>query len=141
MSAGVREFARAVDDPEGVFGVAQWFPGSGHEVTLGPGEEEFMRTLRGGRGNVPDYPAVQAAAGAVIAAHCARIAGSTRREDLWAAAASLDTSTLFGGFRIESRHRRPGEARDGAGPLDGGRARSSPARPREYAARHLTIST
>ena len=28
IAAGVREFGRAVDDPEGVFGIAQWSPGS-----------------------------------------------------------------------------------------------------------------
>ena len=100
VSAGVRDFAEAVDDPEGVFGVAQWFPGSGHEVELGPGEDEFMRAYVAAGGGVPDYPAVQAAAGAVIAAHCARATGSTRRADLWTAAASLNTSTLFGAFRI-----------------------------------------
>jgi ABC-type branched-subunit amino acid transport system substrate-binding protein len=101
VSAGVREFARAVGDPEGVFGIAQWFPGSQQEVLLGPSEEEFLRACAAAGGGVPDYPAVQAAAGAVIAAHCAKLAGSTRRENLWAAAASLDTSTLFGGFRID----------------------------------------
>lgn len=101
VSAGVREFARAVDDPEGVFGIAQWFPGSEQEVLLGPSEEEFLRACAAAGGGAPDYPAVQAAAGAVIAAHCAKLAGSMRREDLWAAAASLDTSTLFGGFRID----------------------------------------
>ena len=48
-----------------------------------------MRAYTAAGGGVPDYPAVQAAAGAVIAAHCARLAGSTRRADLWTAAASL----------------------------------------------------
>jgi hypothetical protein len=140
VAAGVREFAHVVDDPDGVFGVAQWFPGAaqqtrlgrkpegsgrhetigrkpegsgrhetigrkpegsgGHE-TIGPGEEVFLRACAASGGGVPDYPAAQAAAGAVIAAHCARLAGSTKREDLWAAAASLDTSTLFGGFRVD----------------------------------------
>lgn len=101
VSAGVREFARAAGGPEGVFGIAQWFPGSEQEVLLGPGEEEFLRACAAAGGDVPDYPAVQAAAGAVIAAHCAKLAQSTRRENLWAAATSLDTSTLFGGFRID----------------------------------------
>ena len=101
MAAGVREFAQAVDDPEGVFGIAQWFPGSGHEVLLGPREEEFLRAYAASGGGMPDYPAAQAAAGAVIAVHCARMAGSTNRDDLWAAAADLETSTLFGGFRID----------------------------------------
>jgi hypothetical protein len=98
IAAGVREFARAVDDPQGVFGIAQWFAGSGHEVLIGPTEVEFLATYSE---TSPDYPAVQAAAGAVLAAHCARLAGGTAREDLWAAATALDTSTLFGGFRID----------------------------------------
>jgi hypothetical protein len=101
VSAGVREFARAAGDPEGVFGIAQWFPGSEQEVLLGPGEEEFLRACAAAGGGVPDYPAAQAAAGAIIAAYCARLAQSSGREDLWAAAASLDTSTLFGAFRTD----------------------------------------
>ena len=100
ISAGVQEFARAIDNPEGVFGIAQWFPGSRHQVVLGPSEEEFLRAYAAAGGGVPDYPAVQAAAGAVIASHCTRVAGTVQREGLWSAAASLDTSTLFGGFRI-----------------------------------------
>ena len=59
------------------------------------------RAYAGRAGSVPDYPAVQAAAGAVIATHCARLAGGTSRDALWAAAADLETSTLFGGFRID----------------------------------------
>ena len=99
VAAGVREFAQAVDDPDGVFGIAQWFPRSGHEVLLGPGEQDFLDAYPAA--GLPDYPAAQAAAGGVLAMHCAELAGSTRREDLWAAAVTLDTSTLFGGFRIE----------------------------------------
>jgi len=100
IAAGVREFGRVVSDPEGVFGIAQWFPGSSHEVLLGPAEDDFLRAYPG---TTPDYPAVQAAAGAMIAAHCARLAGGIARDGLWAAAAALDTSTLFGGFRIDPR--------------------------------------
>ena len=98
IAAGVREFSDAVDDPEGAFGIAQWFPGSSHDVLIGPGEDEFVSAYPGA---APDYPAVQAAAGAVIAANCARLAGTTRPGDLWSAAAALDTSTLFGAFRID----------------------------------------
>jgi len=100
VAAGVREFSRAVEDPGGVFGVAQWFPGAAGDVALGPPEEDFLRAYSGAAGAWPDYPAAQAAAGAVIAARCAR-AGGTSRAALWAAAAGLDTSTLFGGFRID----------------------------------------
>lgn len=101
VSAGVREFAQAVNDPEGVFGIAQWFPGSQRRALLGPSEEDFLRACAIAGDGSPDYPAAQAAAGAVIASHCARIAGSTLREDLWEAASALDTSTMFGGFRID----------------------------------------
>ena len=43
----------------------------------------------------------QAAAGAAIAVRCAELAGSTGSTDLWAAAAGLVTSTLFGPFGID----------------------------------------
>ena len=102
IAAGVREFGRAVDDPEGVFGIAQWFPGSRNKVTLGPPEDDFLRAYAERGGLVPDYPAVQAAAGAVIATHCARLADGTNRDALWAAAAGLETSTLFGDFKIDA---------------------------------------
>lgn len=98
VSAGVQAFAEKVNSPDGVFGIAQWFPGSLHQALLGPGEEEFLRAYIG---DVPDYPAVQAAAGAVIASHCAQLAESIERQALWEAAATLDTCTLFGGFRVD----------------------------------------
>lgn len=100
IAAGVREFAHAVSNPGGVFGIAQWFPGASHKAVIGPGEDDFLRAYAVAGGGVPDYPAVQAAAGAALAVHCARLAGSTGRGELWAAASELDTSTLFGGFRI-----------------------------------------
>lgn len=100
IAAGVREFGHVVDDPDGVFGIAQWFPGSGARVELGPSEGEFVSACSGDA--QPDYPAVQAAAGAIIATHCARLAGSTSRDDLWAVAIGLQTSTLFGDFKVDS---------------------------------------
>lgn len=101
IAAGVYEFASMVDDPEGVFGIAQWFPGDNHQVEIGPEEEAFLHVHHRLGGSAADYPAVQAAAGAVLATHCARTVGSTRREDLWAIGTSLDTSTLFGRFKID----------------------------------------
>jgi len=83
--------------------IAQWFPGSKAEAEIGPSEDKFMDAYAGRAGMLPDYPAVQAAAGAIIATHCARLAGTASREDLWAAAAGLETSTLFGGFKIDPR--------------------------------------
>jgi hypothetical protein len=103
VAAGVREFSQAIGDPEGVFGIAQWFPGSAGNVSTGPAEREFLRAYGGTSGAHPDYPAVQAAAGAALAVHCAELAGTTRPGDLWAAAVSLQTSTLFGAFGIDGR--------------------------------------
>ena len=100
VAAGVREFADEVEDPEGIYGVAQWFPGSTTRAELGPPEGTFLAAYATVTDQPVGYPGVQATAAAVVAAHCARQAGSTARGQLWVRAAALDTATLFGGFRI-----------------------------------------
>ena len=100
VAAGVREFGNAITNPAGTFGIAQWFPHTGQRPQLGPTEEQFL-TAYGTPTALPDYPAAQAAAAAAIAAHCARLAGTTRPEPLWRAASSLNTTTLFGAFKID----------------------------------------
>ncbi len=102
VAAGVHEFSEAAGDPEGIFGIAQWFPGSSVAAT-GPAESDFLMAYAGSIGSQPGYPAVQAAAGAAVALRCAELAGSTGRADLWAAATGLDTSTLFGPFAIDAQ--------------------------------------
>jgi ABC-type branched-subunit amino acid transport system substrate-binding protein len=101
VAAGVREFSQVGGDPDGVFGIAQWFPGRGHHVTLGPAEDHFVAEFTRSAGMLPDYPAVQAAAGATLAVHCASLAGGTARELLWPAATALSTVTLFGEFQAD----------------------------------------
>ncbi|MPZ89811.1 MAG: ABC transporter substrate-binding protein, partial [Nitriliruptorales bacterium] len=101
VAAGVQEFGDKVDDSDGVFGVGQWFPGSGPTAQVGPSEAEFLIAYAKLAGVTPDYPAVQAAATATLVAHCARHAGGVGRGLLWSAAAELDTETLFGGFKID----------------------------------------
>jgi len=101
VAAGVRDFTQAVSRAEGVYGIAQWFPGRRTVVELGPPEEDFLRAYSRLTGTVPDYPAVQAATAAVLAAHSARTADSTARDNLWAAATGLLTTTMFGSFRID----------------------------------------
>jgi len=105
VAAGVREFGSSGVDPAGVYGVGQWFPGgpAARDPWVGPAEAVFLAAYAAHYGTVPDYPAVQAVAAAALAAHCLRQAGPG---DLWAAALALDTSTLFGRFRI-----RPGDGR------------------------------
>jgi ABC-type branched-subunit amino acid transport system substrate-binding protein len=101
VAAGVPDFAGEVDDPEGIYGAAQWFPGRATGAELGPPEDAFLAAYAAVTGQPAGYPGVQAAAAAVIAAHCARQARSTAHGPLWAQAAALDTTTLFGGFRID----------------------------------------
>ena len=100
VAAGVSEFSRAVPAPAGIFGIGQWAPRIGIGAQVGPDETEFLTAYAQRTGTGPDYPAVQAAAAAVLARHCAQLAGGTARDLLWPAAISLDTTTLFGRFRI-----------------------------------------
>ncbi len=97
VAAGTREFAAAVGEPDGVWGLAQWLPG-GPEPQMGPTEAEFLAAYRLGE---PDYPAVQACAAASLARCCAELAGGTEPASLWAAAISLRTRTLFGTFVVD----------------------------------------
>jgi ABC-type branched-subunit amino acid transport system substrate-binding protein len=103
VAAGVREFGEEVGDPRGVYGVGQWFPGSAGEAALGVSESDFLDAYRRQTGKLPGYPAVQAAAAAIIATHCAARAGGAGREEMWAVAGSLETTTLFGAFDIDPR--------------------------------------
>ncbi|MEV4565345.1 ABC transporter substrate-binding protein [Nonomuraea sp. NPDC049419] len=96
VAAGVRAFGESVPDPRGVYGVGQWFPGSGAEAAIGCAEPDFIAAY----GGPPDYPAVQAAAAAILAVHCAELAGGTAPDDLWRAAAALRTTTLYGAFAL-----------------------------------------
>jgi ABC-type branched-subunit amino acid transport system substrate-binding protein len=102
VAAGVQEFSKVTGNVDGIYGVGQWFPGRHkHALRLGPTEGDFIAAYWDLTGTVPDYPAAQSLAGAVLAAHCARQAGDVSRDALWSAATALDTETLFGGFRID----------------------------------------
>jgi Periplasmic binding protein len=101
VAAGVRDFAPEVDGADGIYGVAQWYPGRDLEPALGPREDAFVNAYGALAQAQPDYPAVQAAAGAVLALRCVEVAGSAKPDALWSVAAELDTSTLLGEFRID----------------------------------------
>jgi Periplasmic binding protein len=101
IAAGVRDFATMIERPDGIYGIAQWFPGRAEKPELGPPEDDFVAAYSHRRDVLPDYPAIQAAAAATLATHCAQAAGSTDPSALWAAAATLDTTTLLGEFRID----------------------------------------
>jgi ABC-type branched-subunit amino acid transport system substrate-binding protein len=101
VAAGVRTFGQAVAHPQGTFGIAQWFEDSDHRALLGPSERDFLDVYRATVGDAPDYPAIQAAATASIGVHCAREARSTDPVLQWRAAIALETSTLFGTFKVD----------------------------------------
>jgi ABC-type branched-subunit amino acid transport system substrate-binding protein len=101
VAAGVQEFEAAVEDPAGIFGVAQWIAGGAARNDVGPAEAQFVEAYRRLTGSLPDYPAAQAAASAALAFHCARAAGSTDPEAMWEAACELRTRTFFGEFAID----------------------------------------
>ena len=101
VAAGVRRFAGAVEEPAGMYGVAQWIPGVAHATHAGPAEADFLTAYAALSGATPDYPGAQAAATAALAVHCARLAGSVAPDALWEAATQLDLSTFFGWFRID----------------------------------------
>lgn len=101
VAAGVREFGRVLSRSHGVYGIAQWLPGRRATAQVGPSEEAFLRRYAEVTGHVPDYPAVQAAATAALATHCARTARDLSRTALWSAATSLRTTTLLGRFAVD----------------------------------------
>jgi ABC-type branched-subunit amino acid transport system substrate-binding protein len=97
----VQEFEAAIEDPAGIFGVAQWIAGGAARNDVGPAEAQFVEAYRRLTGSLPDYPAAQAAASAALAFHCVRAAGSTDPEAMWEAACELRTRTFFGEFAID----------------------------------------
>lgn len=102
VAAGVQEFGKAVENVAGIFGIAQWFPDSRRKSQLGPTEQDFLAAYSKVNNTMPDYPAIQAVAGAVLAVHSVRLGGGTARDLIWRVALDLDTETLFGGFKIDS---------------------------------------
>jgi ABC-type branched-subunit amino acid transport system substrate-binding protein len=102
IAAGVHDFALMVDQPDGIYGIAQWFPGRTATPELGPPEDRFVAAYSHRADAAPDYPAVQAAAAAALATHCAESAGSLDAHALWAVATSLRTTTLLGEFAIDA---------------------------------------
>ena len=102
IAAGVSDFALMIDEPDGIYGIAQWFPGRTATPELGPPEDRFVAVYSSRTHAAPDYPAVQAVAAATLATHCAESAGSLDAHALWAAATSLRTTTLLGEFGIDA---------------------------------------
>lgn len=98
---------------EGIFGIAQRFPGSSTNAVTGPAERDF-RAPTAVADTAPDYPAAQAAGGAALAVRCADIAGTTRARR--AVDSRCPARHVHAIRRVPHRpaHRRSGPARDPA---------------------------
>ena len=90
-------------DADGFCGPSQWEPSLQGWPDLGPTSSQFSADFRARFGLEPDYPAAQAYAAGLVAAHCAELAGSLDDAALRQATGTLDLTTFYGRFRLDPR--------------------------------------
>ncbi|OSC38474.1 ABC transporter substrate-binding protein [Mycobacterium decipiens] len=101
VAAGVDELRHAIGDlVERLYGPCQWFDGIDHPAD-GPGSAWFSQCYRDANGTEPPYPAAAAFAAGVVWQRCVKEAGTVESVPVLAAAQRLDTTTLFGRFRVD----------------------------------------
>jgi branched-chain amino acid transport system substrate-binding protein len=101
VGAGLEAFDRELGDlAEGVIGPSQWEPNVHHAPLAGPGEKWFCSEFERAFHQRPGYPAAQAFAVGIVIIECLRRGGTLEDESLLRAAHSLDTTTLYGRFRL-----------------------------------------
>jgi branched-chain amino acid transport system substrate-binding protein len=103
VGAGVDEVLAGLgNDREGLLGPAQWVPQiAPAEPEEGPGAAWFTAAYQRATGQEAPYPAAQAFAAGLLCARCLRDAGGPDDAALMEAARRLDTTTLFGRFRLD----------------------------------------
>lgn len=107
VAAGIDAFHdHAGSAADGIIGPSQWEPGLYEHPAIGPASEWFCAEFRRRFGRAPGYIAAQAYATGVVIAECVERAGTLEDEALLDAACDLDTTTLYGGFRLQSGSRR-----------------------------------
>ena len=87
---------------EGIIGPSQWEPTAGEAPLVGPDSAWFVDAFERAFHRTPEYPAAQAFAVGVIVTECRRRAGSLVSAALLGAAHALETTTFYGGFRLDS---------------------------------------
>jgi ABC-type branched-subunit amino acid transport system substrate-binding protein len=103
VAAGVDELRAAIgDDVEGLYGPCQWLADGADKPADGPDAQWFVRRYRDATGTEPPYPAAAAFAAGVIWQRCVHEAGTLDSAPVMAASQRLDTTTLFGRFRVDS---------------------------------------
>jgi ABC-type branched-subunit amino acid transport system substrate-binding protein len=102
VAAGVEELRHAIDDRvEGLYGPCQWFDDGTDDPADGPNSEWFSRCYRDANGTQPPYPAAGAFAAGVVWQRCVKEAGTIESLPVLAESQRLDTTTLFGRFRVD----------------------------------------
>jgi ABC-type branched-subunit amino acid transport system substrate-binding protein len=103
VGAGLPAFGEEVGRlAEGIVGPSQWEPTPGPAPRLGPDSAWFVDAFERAFHRTPGYPAAQAFALGVIVEECRRRAGGRLAGPaLLEAARALDTTTLYGAFRLD----------------------------------------
>ena len=87
---------------EDIIGPSQWEPASGDTPLLGPDSDSFIGVFEEAFHRPPEYPAAQAFAIGLILMECRRrCGGSLDDAALLGAARALETTTFYGGFRLD----------------------------------------
>jgi ABC-type branched-subunit amino acid transport system substrate-binding protein len=102
VAAGVDELRHAIGDRvEGLYGPCQWFDDGTDDPADGPNSEWFSQCYRDANGAEPSYPTAAAFAAGVLWQRCVKEAGTVESLAVLAASQRLDTTTLFGRFRVD----------------------------------------
>lgn len=102
VAAGVEELRHAIGDRvERLYGPCQWFDDGTDDPADGPTSAWFSRCYRDAHGSGPPYPAAAAFAAGVVWQRCVQQAGTVESLPVHAASQRLDTTTLFGRFRVD----------------------------------------
>lgn len=103
VAAGVNQFwDRLGQQADGFIGPSQWELGADYAADFGPTGSQVAESLRQASNAAGDYPATQAYAAGVVVQRCLQEVNQIDDTALREAAASLDFSTFFGRFKIDS---------------------------------------
>jgi branched-chain amino acid transport system substrate-binding protein len=105
VAAGLAAFGDELGPlAEDIIGPSQWEPAAGDTPLLGPDSDSFIGAFEEAFHRPPEYPAAQAFAIGLILMECRRrCGGSLDDAALLGAARALETTTFYGGFRLNPR--------------------------------------
>jgi branched-chain amino acid transport system substrate-binding protein len=103
VAAGLAAFGDELGPlAEGIIGPSQWEPAADEAPLLGPDSDSFAGAFEEAFHRPPEYPAAQAFAIGLILMECRRrCGGSLDDAALLGAARALETTTFYGGFRLD----------------------------------------